>query len=98
MRPARNFSHTEVSCLNTSTLALAANVARVSALLINDSDEVIYLMFGADAELNKGVRLNPSGGSYELSIVEGSVINSVVNCIHASSGKKNLLVLERDNK
>ena len=98
MRPARNFIHSEVACKNESTLALAANVARVSALLINDSDEVIYLMFGAGAELNKGVRLAAEGGSYELSIVEGSVINAAVNCIHGGTGSKNLLVLERDNK
>ncbi|MCK9598989.1 MAG: hypothetical protein M0R06_08120 [Sphaerochaeta sp.] len=60
-------THTGVSIGAASTLALAANGDRKYALFINDSDETIYLGIGTDAVANEGVRLNASGGSYEMS-------------------------------
>jgi len=50
----------------TSTLALAANEARKYCILINDSDEEIYLSLGSTAVLNKGIRLNRKGGLIEI--------------------------------
>ncbi len=43
---------------------LPPNGARTSILFINDSANVIYLSKAGPAVLNRGIRLNPLGGSY----------------------------------
>ena len=50
----------------TSQMVLAVNPRRYYALLVNDSDTVCYLNFGSVAVANRGIRLNASGGSYEI--------------------------------
>lgn len=82
---------TPVSIGSSTTPVLAANGNRVYALFVNDSDEVIYLRRGADAVLNRGIRLNASGGSYEMSGRFGNLYTGAINAICAS-GAKNLLV------
>lgn len=49
-----------------STEVLAANNGRVGLILVNDSDETIYVSFGEPAALNQGIRLNANGGSYTM--------------------------------
>lgn len=72
---------------------LAANAARKYASFQNDSDTVIYLKIGSSAVLNQGVRLNPNGGVYEMSINTGNLDTRAVNAI-SSVASKNLLVRE----
>lgn len=86
-------THTAPSIGSSTTPALAANSNRLYALFINDSDETIYLKFGASAVSNEGVRLNASGGSYEMSKKLGNLYTGAVNGICAS-GSKVLLVTE----
>lgn len=86
-------THTAPTIGNTTTTALAANASRVYALLVNDSDEVIYIKLGAAAVLNQGIRLNASGGSYEMSRQVGNLYTGAINAICASGSKK-LLVTE----
>ena len=76
-----------------STPVLQANPNRKYALLVNDSDVVIYLRIGDDAHLNRGIRLNANGGSYEMSANIGNLDLRAINAI-ASSSNKNLLVTE----
>lgn len=78
----------DVSVLATTTILLAANADREYALFINDSDTVIYLAFGVDAVANSGVRLNISGGSYEMSRGAGNLSQAAVNAIAAAEGGK----------
>lgn len=56
-------------------MILDYNQARESAVIINDSDTVIYLHLGyfenasnasSSVKINQGIRLNASGGSYEI--------------------------------
>ena len=82
---------TPVAIGSSTTPVLVANGNRVYALFVNDSDEVIYLRRGADAVLNRGIRLNASGGSYEMSRRFGNLYTGAINAICAS-GAKNLLV------
>jgi len=86
-------THTAPTIGATSTAALAANVNRLYALLVNDSDTPIYIKLGATAVANQGIRLNANGGSYELSEKEGNLYTGAINAICASGGKK-ILVLE----
>jgi len=85
--------HTAVTVGTSSTLALAANANRESALFVNDSDETIYLSLNGSASLNSGIRLNANGGSYEMSKELGSLAVLAVNAI-STSGSKKLLVTE----
>lgn len=50
----------------SSTLILESNEMRVTSVITNDSDSVIYLSFGDEAVLHTGIRLNQFGGSYEI--------------------------------
>ena len=86
-------AHTAPTIGNTTTAALAANASRLYALFINDSDEAIYLGLGVAAAVNRGIRLNANGGSYEMSEAVGNLYVGAVNGICASGGKK-LLVTE----
>lgn len=86
-------THAVVSVGATTTAALAANTYRTYALLINDSDEVVYIKIGAAAVLNDGIRINASGGSFEMSQPNGNLCSGAINAI-CTSGSKKLLVTE----
>jgi hypothetical protein len=89
-------THTEASVGTGSTLALAANHERSYALFVNDSDTVIWLRLGEAAVANEGIRLNATGGNFEMSPQLGNLYGGVVNAI-SSGSSKNLLVLEATN-
>ena len=71
-----------------STAVLASRDDRIAAILVNDSDENIYVKYGSGATLNSGIRLNASGGS----VVEDKY-TGIITAICASGGK-NLTVTE----
>lgn len=74
-----------------SVQVLPENKARISAILINDSDTVMYVALGQAAATNSGVRLNASGGSYEIGYT-----NPWYGEVHAYCGgaTKRLTVIE----
>lgn len=74
--------------------ALATSEDRKWALIINDSDTVIYCKVGAAAVLNEPIRLNANGGSFEISPQLGNFATGAINCIHGGTGNKVLLVVE----
>jgi hypothetical protein len=84
-------THTAVTVGAATTVAKAASADRKWLLLVNDSDETVYVKLGAAAVANQGIRLNAAGGSLELT--GGSLYTGAVNCICASGGKV-LLVSE----
>ena len=86
-------THSQPTIGATTTVALAANAARLYALLVNDSNEDVYIKLGAAAVLNQGIRLNAGGGSYELNRRVGNLHTGAINAICASGGKV-LLVTE----
>jgi len=86
-------THTAVTVGNTTTAVIAANAARKYLLLVNDSDEAIYVNLGGAAVANTGVRINANGGSLELSVQHANLYAGAVNAICASGSKK-LLVTE----
>jgi len=71
-----------------STTILAANANRISATIVNDSDQVIYLALGATATMNSGVRINANGGSAEITQYTGQITGI---CL---SGSKRVTVTE----
>lgn len=84
-----NATNDSVSVGSTSTEILAKNVDRLFVLIINDSDETIYLAIGADAVLNKGIRLNANGGVFEIN--SQNLYVGVINGI-SESGNKNVTI------
>lgn len=86
-----SYTHTTVSVGATSTTVLAASTTRRWLLLVNDSDEVMYIKVGAAAVMNAGIRINANGGSFEMSQDLGNLSSAVIYGICAS-GTKNLLV------
>lgn len=85
-------THTVVNVTTNTSEVLAANANRLYALLVNDSDTVIYIMLGAAAVASQGIRLNAAGGSYEMGL--GNLYTGAINGIHAGAGNKVLLILE----
>ena len=83
----KNFTHVPITVGAVSTLALAENAQRAWALLINDSDETIYLKFSDPAVMNEGIRLNAQGGSFEIAHESGFFDIRDINAICASGGK-----------
>ncbi len=68
----------------TSTLVLSTKSGRLYALLVNDSDETIYLGMGDDAVMNKGIPLFPGGG---IELDGDQPFKGDVRAICASGGK-----------
>lgn len=87
-------TQTKVAIGNTTTKVLDANTNRVYVCLINDSDEVMYLKFGASAVSGEGYRVNAGGGSLEIFAREMfPEYLGQVNAICAS-GSKSMCVVE----
>lgn len=77
---------TPIAGVSTGTI-LAANVNRLYALFVNDSDSIVYLALGVAAVLNAGIRLSANGGSYEMSQKFGNLYTGVVNGISGQADK-----------
>ena len=67
-----------------TTEILAESDTRMYASIVNDSDNVVYLAVGADAVMNKGIRLNANGGSFEMN--RFNLCDQAVNGITLSPG------------
>lgn len=89
-----NIAHTVVNATTVTGEALATNANRKYALLVNDSDTDIYIKIGAVAVAHQGILLNAYGGNYEMSHANGNLNTGAINCIHAGSGNKVLLITE----
>lgn len=79
------------SSAGSSIEILKENPARRYALFVNDSDTVMYLRLGQEAAVNRGIRLNASGGSYEINstnLYPGRI------CFICSAASKNLMFIE----
>ena len=87
-------THTVVNVTVATGAVLAANVNRLYALLVNDSDTTIYIGLGTAAVVNQGIRINANGGSYEMSALHGNLYTGVINGIHGGVGNKVLLTTE----
>lgn len=75
----------------TQERVLSGNPLRTYALLVNDGTDDIYLGMGIPAVANRGIRLNNSGGSYEITLM-----NPWHGSIHAvaAAGTPALLIQE----
>lgn len=86
-------THTAPSMGTTRANALSANALRKYALFVNDSANTIWISLGTNAAANTGIRLNASGGTYEMSDRLGNLFCGRVDGI-ASAASSVLLVTE----
>ena len=77
-----------VNVSTTSGAILAANASRKCAIIVNDSDTVMYLAIGQTAVINRGIRVNAGGGNLIISKTGDIFSVEAVNGIHAGSGNK----------
>ena len=87
-------NHSALAVTTASQTALAANANRKYASFQNDSDTVIYLKVGSGAVVGQGYRINPNGGSLEMSPAIGNLSLSAIYAVHNGTGNKNLLISE----
>mgnify|MGYP000179793687 CR=1 FL=1 len=85
--------NTKATVGSVSTFILASSSTRTELEIVNDSDEVVYLALGDYAEMNEGIRLNASGGSWNGQKSNGDVYTGTVYAI-CSSGSKVICVTE----
>lgn len=91
--PLSSASHTAVTIGSTTTPVLSANPKRRYVILINDSNEEIYIALGATATKNTGIRINANGGSFEMSRGIGNLYLGEIAGV-STSGNMTLLVTE----
>lgn len=83
-----------VNVTTSSGAILAANADRIGAIIVNDSDRPMWLAIGQTAVANRGIRLNPAGGTLTISQNGDIFSTEVVNGIHDGSGNKVATVQE----
>ena len=87
-------THSQVN-VNGNTVVLAANANRVWALIINDSDTIIYLNLGGAGVANTGIRLNAAGSSFKMSEADGNLYLGPINANHGGGAvNKSLIITE----
>lgn len=88
----KKYFETPVAVTNVSQLVLAENPQRKYCILINDSNQNIYLRFGSHAALNEGIAVYAAGFAYE--ITKDNLWVGDIFAIHGGAGTKNLLIIE----
>lgn len=86
-----------VSVGTTSTLVLSANPRRIYAAFVNDGTDIVYLALGNTAVVNRGIRLNPSGGSFEITR-ECPYWGQVSGIVGTTASNVTTVELEREEK
>lgn len=88
---ATTATNTSVTVGTSSTAVLAANTDRKILILVNASDEAIYISLSSTAVQGDGIYLSPSGGALTLDLQ--GMYTGAVSAICAS-GSKELTVME----
>lgn len=76
----------------TSSVQLYSDSDRLYALIVNDSDTIVYLNLGAAAVVGEGIRLNANGGAFEINWT--NLYTGAVYGIHGGTGTKYVTVIE----
>jgi hypothetical protein len=81
-----------VNVTTSSTQVLPSNASRSYAVLVNNSDEDMWLSLGTAAQENKGILLKASGGQYEIN--PSALWIGEINAIHGGTGNKVIVYIE----
>ena len=83
---------TKIDVPNTGILVLAANTRRFFALIQNNSNTDIWIMFGSQGAVDQGILVPKNGFSYEIDRL--NLWQGAVYAIHGGSGTKQVNVLD----
>lgn len=86
--------HTVAEVGNASSLVVEANPYRRHLLIINDSDETIYITHLVPAQIHFGMRVERNGGRMEFSQDKNNVCAHAIYAIQAKPQSKRLLITE----
>lgn len=87
-------THTSINVTTTTSVVLAANTLRKYTIIVNNSDDPIYLAFGNSAQVNLGICLPTKYSSYEMSAMQGNLYKGAIQAIHGGTGTKQILITE----
>jgi len=87
----RTIDHT-ANVTTGDTQVVPVNKARSWLEIVNDSDTIIYLALGRTAVLNRGIRLNAAGGSFNVNT--SNLFKGFIRAIHGGAGDKVLCITE----
>ncbi len=87
--PDADATNTKVSIGSTSTLISNVNRNRKFLVLVNDSNEDIYIALGSTAVMNEGLKINASTGTVTINSDYTGKVYGI-----CSSGGKNLTKVE----
>lgn len=82
-------TNTGGSCSSTSGILVATSTGRQYLAIVNDSANTVYLGLGVTAVGGTGIRLNATGGTYE--ITQEALFTGVINCIASSTSHMTIL-------
>lgn len=82
-------TNSSVTCDTTSTLAVASSTGRKYFAIVNDGSTAIYLGLGKAAVLNKGIRLNATGGTFEMN--PNVMFSGAIYCISSAATNATLI-------
>jgi hypothetical protein len=87
-------THTFAEVGNTSTLVTGENQNRLYLLLINDSDETMYVSHSVPAKMHEGIRVEKNGGRWECRLMDSNLCPHALYAIQSKAQTKRLLVSE----
>ena len=95
--PYMNVVHTALTCSTSAQEVLGLRADRKYALLVNDSDTVIYAKLAGTstgaAAAATGIRINANGGSYEMASGLGNLWGQWITAMSTTANKV-LLITE----
>ncbi len=87
-------TNSSVAVTSTSRAVLSGGGGgRQYAKITNDSDYVVYLALGSTATVNSGIRLNASGGTYEID--SNNLYVGTISAISTTSTTSTLTTVEK---
>lgn len=87
-------THTAHDVPNTGMEVLGENQRRRFAMLMNDSNVVMYISLGVPAQPHNGIRLERNGGAIQFTHCTGNLYSGKVYAIHEGSQSARLMVTE----
>lgn len=90
--PLGKYEEFPIDVTTTSQEILAANPRRKYAILINNSNQNIFVRLGSPATVDEGIVIWAAGFAYEFT--EDNLWVGSIHAIHGGSGNKRLLIIE----
>ena len=89
-----NSTQISANVTSTSTLVLPQNTLRKYAVITNNSEGPVFISFGINAEINKGICLPTKYTTYEMTGMKGNLFKGGIHAIHDGSEDRKIMITE----